>query len=188
MEKESLIIYANVAEKLVNWTEKRIGKFVKAYYNAVLEGATSVDTGDDAIDMLISCMLASSHRRARGGQPGNKNASKGETNRNESETNISINNNIIEDNKKESEDTRPHARTTELLPFPHFMTIEEKRLHLWKDIVKNQAGYDTDMLKDFAKYYGMPSTKERGKILCEECIGWDTKTMLERWQKRTHNN
>jgi hypothetical protein len=66
------------------------------------------------------------------------------------------------------------------------MTIEEKRLHLWRDVVENKGDYDKSMLQDCAKYYGMPSTKEKGKILCEECAGWDTKTMLERWAKRTN--
>lgn len=185
MEKESLIIYDNVAEKLVTWTEKRIGKFVKTYYEAVQKGEKVVNTGDDAIDMLVSCLLASSHRRARGGQPGNQNARRAETNKNESETNNS--NNIIEYNIKEREITRPHVRTNELMPFPHFMTVEEKRLHLWRDIVDNKGEYPKSMLEDFAKYYGMTSTKEVGKLLCEECAGWDTKTMLERWYKRTTN-
>lgn len=186
MDKESLIIYDNVAEKLVTWTEKRIGKFVKTYYEALKSGVRSVSTGDDAIDMLVGCMLASSHRRGRGGQPGNQNARRQSASENECETNIP-NNNIIEDNKRESEDTRPHVRTTELLPFPRFMSIEEKRHHLWEDIVKNKGSYSRDVLEDFAKYYGMPSAKEKGKILCEECLGWDTKTMLERWIKRQHN-
>ena len=184
MEEKALVIFDNVAEIMLKWTEKRIGKFVKAYYEARKNGVTSPDTGDDAIDMLISCLLATSVKRGRGGQPGNSNARRSETNKNECETNT-INNNIIEKNiKEENENNIAHIRSSELLPFPKWMTTEEKKKHLWRDVVDNKGEYPEEMLKDFAKYYGMPSAKKLGSLVCEECVGWDTKTMLERWAKQ----
>lgn len=188
MEKESLIIYDNVAEKLVTWAEKRIGKFVKTYYDAVKTGEKTVNSGDDAIDMLVSCLLASSHRRGRGGQPGNQNARRSETNKNESKTNDVIYNINKENTNKENENINiAHIRSYELLPFPTWMKAEEKRQHLWRDIVDNKGNYPKEMLEDFAKYYGMPSAKTVGNIVCEECVGWDTKTMLERWAKQARH-
>lgn len=182
MEKDALIIYANVAEKLVTWSEKRIGKFIKVYFQAKQAGAENVDSGDDAIDMLVSCLLASGQRRSRGGQLGNKNAQKAKRIENESQTNLLYNNENKNENEiKESEEIRPHTRTIELLPFPGYMNVEEKQQHLWKSIVDCGKGYDEATLKSFAQYYGMPSTKRLGKLVCEECIGWDTRIMLERW-------
>lgn len=186
MNDNCMIIYDNVAEKLATWSAVRIGKFFKAYYQAKRDGAKSVSTGDDAIDVLISCLLTSSakaEKRSRGGQPGNNNAAKCETNKNECETNPLLYNNkesIIEENENNSSS---HIRSS-ILPFPNWMTTEEKRQQLWADVVRNQGDYPIEMLKEFALYYGQDSAKTVGKLACEELIGWNTTTQLAKWAKR----
>lgn len=191
MGGNALVIYDNVAAKLATWTEKRIGKFFKAYYSAKRGGEKIVNTGDDAIDVLISCLLTSSakaEKRGRGGQPGNRNAAKSETNKNECETNLLYNkeNNIIEEIECENNNNSAHIHRDSLLPFPQWMTAEEKRQHLWRDIVNNQGAYPDEMLKDFFKYYAQPSTRSLGKLACEECIGWKTSVKLERWANQNN--
>lgn len=190
MDRDTIVIYGYIADRVAEWGVQRIGRFFKLLHEAKKNDTDVVHSGDDAIDMAISSILGSSVRRKRGGQVGNKNACKQtntETNKNESETNkCNIYNNKENYIYNENENAHTHMRGDELLPFPNWMTTEEKRMQLWRDVVDNKGDYPKDMLEEFAKYYGMPSAKNLGRLVCEECTGWDTKTMLERWNaKRT---
>lgn len=185
MKRNYIIIFDNVADKLVTWSDKRIAKFVREYYRCATECDATPSTGDDAIDLALSCLLASEGKRGRGGQPGNKNAQNAKRNENECETNTPLYNRIEKKGKEDSEsNTRPRAG--ELLPFPSWMTVEEKRQHLWRDCVDNQGEHPFEVLKEFAEYYGMPSAQKLGRIVCEDCAGWNTKTMLKRWVNNNH--
>lgn len=186
MNRIDLIIFENVAEKMVTWSDKRIGRFIKEYYRCVSEADATPNTGDEAIDMAISCLLSGKIKRNRGGQPGNANARKAKRIENECETNVPINNIIEEKRREENDNIGAPIRSG--LPFREWMFADEKRNLLWRDIVDNQGDYPLKTLKEFAEYYGMESNRTRGKLVCEECVGWDTKVMLKRWVNNQKRN